>query len=953
MSFRELWERFISTFGLFRKSPFVQRLIHETNFRIAIPMCIYTLLAEKYMYNRTVMLWHLVTKNVYDSLFAVLAFASIQLLVISILYLSGKVRKNGIALASIYVYVTACSLAGQTIAAYDFAIGKQVFVFLPMVAWIFALLLIHPAVSIASAVVSFYLVPSLANSRIVLSNYVNQILMLFAVMLEIISIVRWVSQLRAARNEEEIAEMNRKLSELSLKDELTGLRNRHALRQDYDKYRGRTLITAMCDIDDFKFYNDTYGHDAGDLVLKHMADTLSSFFGKDGVYRFGGDEYLLILEKKTREEFEALFHAWKDAFSRFEYEGAALHPGSTCGYCSGLCKGSDDLRQMIAQADQKLYEGKMSEKGTVSGCDYHSDQKTGAEQFEALRNNLRSGQFDSVTRLPNLSYFRSQAPLSTEILKSSGHRPVLVYLNLKNFSTYNRRFGFEAGDELLRRFGEILKDEFSGDLLCRFTDDHFALITAEDTLMEKMKLTEERLAKISKDIRNELRAGFYGLDEENTDITAACDCARQAMNLAGEHDFYRWYDSDLKEEMQKRQYIADHFDEAVEKGWIEVVYQPILRTATGRIAGMEVLSRWNDPVYGRMHPDSYISVLESAGLICLHDLFILNKSLENYELVKKAGRPVVPWVINLSWRNFENPYFAEDILELTKDVNHELMHFDINAGALSKADRQMEECLDKLIDAGFQLWMDGFGSSSSTVDILYHFGLHGIKIDIRSLHEIGDRSNQSIMLSHIISMCKEMKISTLALGVENEKEMHFLEDVGCEYMQGYYFSASRTFEECAMPEFLSRFEFEPLKERDYYRSISHVNLSRPTQIESNKTLEAMSAGIPAAVCEYESGKIRTIRSNYAFHSFLAMMDISDTEKFDALINQEGTGLHRTFQELMERMRTSEQWETAEIGGEKYKCFANFHTIAVNPANGALAVVGVVLDMNSIQKWKRH
>ena len=952
MSFQELWKRFLFFWGLDKKSSFVQDQLDLTNLRTAVPITIYTLVAARSMYNRTVLLWHLVSADVYNSLFMILAICSGHLLIYSLVYLFvKKARSHAYAAFSIYLYVIACCLAGQMIAIYDYAIGKQVFIFLPLVAWIFALLLINPISSTVFSILSFYLIPSYTNNRVVMSNYVNRILMMFAVMLEIISIVRWITQVRAARAAEEIDQMNVKLSDMSMKDELTGLKNRHALRVDYDRYQKKAVVASMCDIDDFKYYNDTYGHDAGDLILKHMGSMLARHFGHESVYRFGGDEFLIIEQDWSKEAFETAMDLWKKEFRDFDYDGNKLRLGSTCGYCCGKTEREDDLRQMISQADQKLYEGKTGQKGGVSGCDYVREE--GKKTETHLRNNLRPGQFDSVTLLPNLTYFRSKARISMDILSSSQETPVLAYFNLTNFSGYNRRYGYEAGDRLLKAVGEMLSGAFEEDLICRLSDDHFALITKRNGLEETLSALPFEMEKLSRDYPVAIRAGLYEVSDHSVDISYASDCARKALEYGNENELFCWYDDRLREIVRRRQYVRDQFETAVENGWISIVTQPIIRTVTKHVAGMEILSRWNDPELGQLFPDDYIPLLEEAGTISDHDLFVLKKSTENYRNRRNTEIPVVPWVINLSGRDFDRCDLTDRILEITKDTDHSLIHFDISVSTLSNAKPHVKEALQKLSLAGFELWIDGFGSGSSVIDILSAFRFSGIKVDIRSLQEVAKGGRESIILSHIVSMCKALGISTLALGVETEEEMNFLSEIGFEFIQGYYLSGKDSYEQYAARKEVRTYEIEPLQSRDYYAKISRVNLSRPTQVGKNSQMETLAAEIPAAICERRNGRITCLRTNRAFRNFLPLAGFEDIRAYEEKLNEEGSRLREEILEIFRKMKDSDAWETAKIGNEKFTCAASFHRIASDPKEDALSVIGTVLDLSSYQKMREE
>ena len=190
MEFKNAINKFLHLLGFDERNPDVLAYIDSVNMRISIPLAIYTLVIEKFMYNRTVLLWHLISKRMYNLAFIILAICSVQLLVVAILYVTGKKRNTKLSRISLHIFVFSCFIVGQMIAVYDYSIGKQAFIFLPMVAWVFALLLLNPVVSVLGVYFSFFLIPSVANARIELSTYVERTLMAFAVMILIVSLVR-------------------------------------------------------------------------------------------------------------------------------------------------------------------------------------------------------------------------------------------------------------------------------------------------------------------------------------------------------------------------------------------------------------------------------------------------------------------------------------------------------------------------------------------------------------------------------------------------------------------------------------------------------------------------------------------------------------------------------------------------------------------------------------------
>ena len=937
--------KFIHFFRLDQKSRFVRDSIDSSNMRAAVPVAIYTLITERIMYNRTVLLWNLVPKTVYHAAFVLLALVCIQLLITSTLYLSGRYRNHTAVTISSYIFYIGCAVLGQGIAVFSYAVGKQVIMFLPMVAWIFALFLLNPVSGVLIAWMSFEIIPDFASSRIILSNYADRILMMFSVMLLVISIVRWVTQLHGAEAQEQLNLLNQKLSDISVHDELTGVKNRHALQFDREKYIKQNLIVVMSDIDNFKYYNDSYGHDTGDMVLRHMADTLSQTFGTESVYRFGGDEFLLILPAWDEANLNTCIAEWRVRFRSYRRDSVQLHLASTSGYAIGRCETADDLTRMISLADAMLYEGKLTQKGTINGAEYDPANPSQHES-ESAEAKLRSGETDVLTGLPNMMYFRSKADLTADILRSAGENPVLAYFNIDHFRRYNRKYGFEAGDLLLKQLADILSSMFPNALVCRFSDDRFTLIAPKKEVESKIKLAAQRFKNIALDEHVNLRAGLYELKNESVNVSLACDCAQQAISGNGQ-SVCSWYDDSMRKQLELKQYISDHLDEAVEHEWIENLYQPVIRSVNRMVCGMEALPRWNDPIHGNLEPELYVPILEESQSIVSHDLYVIRKAVHDYIEYRKRGMEGIPLIINLSYRTLDTDGITAKISELTEEINSSLIGFDISAVSLRNLSEHVRTTLAELGERGYRIWMDGFGRENSAMDFLIHSPIRGIKFDIRMLRVTKSKEQMTVFLKYVVRMCKALNFSTLALGVESEEEAEFLSEIGCEYMQGFWFCKNLTFEECCSENFLSSFDVETKDKQAYYSAMSRVDLATPARLDYDSRLETVSNDLPAAVVELRNGTFRTCLSNAAFREFLKTRGIDGVSQYDALMNHSDYYLHDKLIAMSKEIVRTRRWETMDIGRGDKSCVCSFHVISED-GEDAISIIGVVVNMKLYQ-----
>ena len=182
---------------------------------------------------------------------------------------------------------------------------------------------------------------------------------------------RWrTAQLELYKLNVQLRRHNEQLQFQSKTDQLTGLCNRHALRENYDDYIGKQLTVAFMDVDNFKLINDTLGHDAGDEVLKILSSSMKEKLTNTTIYRYGGDEFLLIRDDVDIDLFEKQLDSVKKELSSFNSSREGKKVYFSLGYVYGETKTSDDLRNMFEKADELLYDVKRHGKKEFIGGPY-------------------------------------------------------------------------------------------------------------------------------------------------------------------------------------------------------------------------------------------------------------------------------------------------------------------------------------------------------------------------------------------------------------------------------------------------------------------------------------------------------------------------------------------------------------------------------------------------------
>ncbi len=244
-----------------------------------------------------------------------------------------------------------------------------------------------------------------------------------------------------------------------------------------------------------------------------------------------------------------------------------------------------------------------------------------------------------------------------------------------------------------------------------------------------------------------------------------------------------------------KSYITDNVKKAIDNGYIQVYFQPVIRTFTGNLCGSEALARWLDPDHGLILPEIFIPVLEEAHLIHIFDGFMIKEVASRMKVRIDKGLPVIPVSLNLSGNDFldGDPYADIEKFISEYDLRSSLIGFEVTESTVMIDDTTVKEGIEKLRRGGYKVRLDDFGSELSSINILNDLDFDEIKIDMQFIRNLNDRKRH--ILRSIITMAKGLGIHTLAKGAETEEQVEFLRSIGCEKIQGNYFGSTVPFDD--------------------------------------------------------------------------------------------------------------------------------------------------------------
>lgn len=405
---------------------------------------------------------------------------------------------------------------------------------------------------------------------------------------------------------------------------------------------------------------------------------------------------------------------------------------------------------------------------------------------------------DKLTGLANMAAFYEnvQAKLDDEKQRTG---LTFLHFDILNFKMFNDNFGFERGDDLLCRMAYTLRKEFPEDDVARFSNDHFVVCTNAADAKERVMHVHDTMACILDNTRIKVKVGVYKLDENCKEVGIACDHARLACNTVKRRydTVYAVYDDNFYEKLRLKQYVVETLDEAIEKEYVKVFYQPVIRVATGRICGYEALARWIDPKMGTLSPSKFIPTLEEYRLVHKLDLFMFRKVCIDLNALVTLGEPVEPVSVNLSQIDFEMCNIFEEAEHIRKqyDLPSKLIDIEITESALNADFEHLQAEIKRFRDAGYHIWIDDFGSGYSSLNNLLNYDSDVLKLDLEFLRTYDKNPLAAELIRHIVQGAKELGVNPLQEGVETEEHLQLLRAIGCERAQGYYFAKPMAIDE--------------------------------------------------------------------------------------------------------------------------------------------------------------
>ena len=406
------------------------------------------------------------------------------------------------------------------------------------------------------------------------------------------------------------------------------------------------------------------------------------------------------------------------------------------------------------------------------------------------RNIIRSTERDQLTGLYNKDFFFNYAN-QYDVYHQDMDMDAMV-VNISHFHLINERHGKAFGDDVLRRVGQRIQQSVAGDggIVCRRDGDTFLIYCPHrgsygDILEE---------ATTGMDSRVRLRMGVYPSVDKTLDIERRFDRAKLASDTVRD-SFTKnvaLYDEQMHRSEVYTEQLLEDFPTAIAEKQFLVYYQPkfAIQATMPVLNSAEALVRWNHPRFGMISPGEFIPLFESNGLIRRLDSYVWREVAIQMRDWKDRLGICVPVSVNVSRVDIFDYDLVDHMKGLIRefDLSPDEFLLEITESAYTQDSAQIISTVKALREVGFHIEIDDFGSGYSSLNMISTLPMDALKLDMEFMHNAFKERKNTKMLDAVIDIAYSLEVPTIAEGVETAEQMFALKAMGCDIVQGYYFS---------------------------------------------------------------------------------------------------------------------------------------------------------------------
>jgi len=408
---------------------------------------------------------------------------------------------------------------------------------------------------------------------------------------------------------------------------------------------------------------------------------------------------------------------------------------------------------------------------------------------------------DLLTHLPNRALLKDRLDLAITQARRNKRKLAAMFLDLDRFKLVNDTLGHSMGDRLLKAVAKRLQSCLrSGDTLSRFGGDEFTLLLPEvRTRDDVVVIAEKILDRLHEPFVIDGHELFVGASigismypeagDSGEALIQNADIAMYHVKSRGKNG-YQFFSEEMNHQFSTRLNLERELRNGLTKGEFEVYYQPQVSLQTGTIAGVEALVRWRHSTRGVIEPGEFLPLAEETGLIMQLDEFVQRQAFQDVAAWRSAGLGDVRVSVNLTSAQMEQEGFVSRFVGSMEasGLPAKLVKLELTESTLMQDMEVIIPKLKEIRSLGAQIAIDDFGMGYSSLSYLHQFPINTLKIDRTFVSDIRAEHGEASIIDAIVAMARGLRLDLVAEGVENRTQLKYLQNQGCEEVQGFIFS---------------------------------------------------------------------------------------------------------------------------------------------------------------------
>ncbi len=425
-------------------------------------------------------------------------------------------------------------------------------------------------------------------------------------------------------------------------------------------------------------------------------------------------------------------------------------------------------------------------------------RRTNQELSEALEMIQKMATHDTLTALPNRALFNETLNHAIAQAKRHDRSLALLFMDLDRFKNINDTMGHGVGDRVLQEAARRLAAAVrSSDMVARLGGDEFVLLLEEqhddgDLVEIAQKILESFEPTFTVDGQELALSASLGIctfpgdGEDAATLLSNADIAMYRAKEQGRNRFC-FYAAELNTLSQERLSLEAGLRHALDRGEIEVFYQPKIGFGSGRVSGVEALIRWRHPQLGLLLPDRFVPLAEEIGVIIPIGYWTLHRACERARVWQEMGMPL-PVAVNLCATQFHERDLVTEIAAILKatGVAPGTIELEITESMVMRDPDRAGQIMETLRAMGVRIAIDDFGTGHSSLGYLKRFPIDRLKVDRSFVRDLPHNGDDVAITRAVIAMAHSLRMTVVAEGVESKDQFELLRAEGCDEFQGYY-----------------------------------------------------------------------------------------------------------------------------------------------------------------------